>query len=51
METTLKYLSDTRVTLTITVGALELGEAEQVALTKLSKKTKVPGFREGQGAC
>lgn len=48
METTLKYLSDTRVTLTITVGALELGEAEQVALTKLSKKTKVPGFREGK---
>lgn len=48
METTLKYLSDTKVTLTITVGALELGEAEQVALTKLSKKIKVPGFREGK---
>jgi len=48
METTLKYLSDTKVTLTITVGALELGEAEQVALVKLSKTTKVPGFREGK---
>lgn len=48
METTLKYLSDTRVTLTITVGALELGEAEQVALVKLSKTTKVPGFRAGK---
>ena len=48
METTLKYLSDTKVTLTITVGALELGEAEQVALTKLSKTTKVPGFRDGK---
>ena len=48
METTLKYLSDTKVALTITVGALELGEAEQVALVKLSKTTKVPGFREGK---
>lgn len=48
METTLKYLSDTKVTLTITVGALELGEAEQVALVKLSKTTKVPGFRSGK---
>lgn len=48
METTLKYLSDTKVTLTITVGALELGEAEQVALVKLSKTTKVPGFRAGR---
>ena len=48
METTVKYLSDTKVNLTITVGALELGEAEQVALTKLSKTTKVPGFRAGK---
>lgn len=48
METTLKYLSDTKVTLTITVGALELGEAEQVALVKLSKTTKVAGFRAGK---
>lgn len=48
METTLTYLSDTKVTLTITVGALELGEAEQVALVKLSKSTKVPGFRAGR---
>jgi trigger factor len=48
METTLTYLSDTKVTLTITVGALELGEAEQVALVKLSKTTKVPGFRAGK---
>jgi trigger factor len=48
METTLKYLSDTKVALTITVGALELEEASQVALTKLSKSTKVPGFRAGK---
>lgn len=48
METTLKYLTDTKVSLTITVGALELGEAEQVALVKLSKTIKVPGFRAGK---
>ncbi|HEY8992792.1 MAG TPA: trigger factor [Candidatus Microsaccharimonas sp.] len=48
METTLKYLSDTKVALTITVGALELEEASQVALIKLSKSTKVPGFRAGK---
>ena len=48
METTLKYISDTKVTLTITVGALELEEAAQVALIKLSKSTKVPGFRAGK---
>lgn len=48
METTLKYLSDTKVILTITVGALELEEAAQVALVKLSKSAKVPGFRAGK---
>jgi len=48
METKLTYLSDTKVSLTITVGAKELGEAEHVALAKLSKSTKVPGFRAGK---
>lgn len=48
METKLTYLNDTKVSLTITVGAKELAEAEQVALTKLSKTTKVPGFRAGK---
>ena len=48
METKLTYLSDTKVSLTITVGAKELGEAEQVAMAKLSKSTKVPGFRAGK---
>ena len=48
METTLKQLSETKVILTITVGSLELGEAGQVALSKLSKTTKVPGFRAGK---
>ena len=48
METTVKNLSDTKVQVTITLGAAELAEAEQIALTKLSKTTKVPGFREGK---
>jgi len=48
METTLIYLSDTKVKLTINVGAKELAEAEAVALTKLSKSVKVPGFRAGK---
>ena len=48
METTLTYLSDTKVKLTMTVGALQLDEAAQVALVKLSKTTKVAGFREGK---
>lgn len=48
METTLKNLSDTKVQLTVTVGALALADAEQIALTKLSKTVKVPGFRAGK---
>lgn len=48
METTVKHLSKTRVQLTIALGAKELADAEQVALTKLSKSVKVPGFREGK---
>ncbi len=48
METTVKTLSETKVQLTITVGAKELAEAEQFALNKLSKTAKVPGFREGK---
>jgi trigger factor len=48
METILKHLSDTKVQLTISVGAAELADAEQVALTKLTKTVKVPGFREGK---
>lgn len=48
METTVKNLSDTKVQVTITLGAAELADAEQIALTKLSKTTKVPGFREGK---
>jgi trigger factor len=48
MDTTVKQLSETKVQLTITLGAQELTEAQQVALTKLSKTTKVPGFRKGK---
>lgn len=47
MKTTVKNLSDTKVELTISLGAKELKDAEQVALTKLSKSVKVPGFRKG----
>ncbi|MFY9227817.1 MAG: trigger factor [Candidatus Microsaccharimonas sp.] len=48
METTVKHLSDTKVELIITVGSKELAAAEQVALTKLTKTVKVPGFRAGK---
>lgn len=47
MKTTVKNLSETKVELTITVGREELAAAEQVALKKLSKNLKVPGFRKG----
>ena len=47
MNTTVKYLSDTRVRATIKVEATELKAAEQVALKKLSKTVKVNGFRKG----
>lgn len=48
MKTTVKNLSDTKVELTIALGADELHAAEQVALTKLAKNIKVPGFRAGK---
>ncbi len=48
MKTTVKNLSDTKVQITITVDANELANAEQVALVKLSKSAKVPGFRQGK---
>ena len=47
MNTTVKHLSETKVELTISLDAKELKAAEQVALTKLAKSTKVPGFRKG----
>lgn len=48
MKTSVKHLSTTRVQLTITLGKEELESAEQVALTKLAKTVKVPGFRKGK---
>jgi trigger factor len=47
MKTTVKYLTDTRVLVTISLGKEELDAAQQVALKKLSKTVKVPGFRKG----
>lgn len=47
MKTTVKHLSDTQVELTISLNKDELKAAEQVALTKLAKSIKVPGFRKG----
>ncbi len=47
MKTTVKNLSETKVQLTIIVDADELKKAEQVALTKVAKEIKVPGFRKG----
>ncbi len=47
MKTTVKHLSDTKVELTISLDKDDLKAAEQVALTKLAKNVKVPGFRKG----
>ena len=48
MKRTLKYLNDTKVEITISLDPTELQAAEQVALTKLATKVKVPGFRQGK---
>lgn len=48
MKTTVKNISDTKVELTIVLSKAELASAEQVALTKLAKNVKVPGFRKGK---
>lgn len=48
MKTTVKNLSDTKVQLTIKLEPSELEAAEQVALQKLSRDLKVPGFRKGK---
>lgn len=48
MKTTVKNLSETKVELTITIDADALAAAQQVALVKLSKTAKVPGFRKGK---
>lgn len=48
MKTTIKQLSDTKVAVTISVGSKELDDAEKVALFKLAKNVKAPGFRAGK---
>lgn len=48
MKTTVTNLSDTKVQLTIILDEQELKAAEQVALSKLAKQVKVPGFRKGK---
>lgn len=48
MKTTTKHLSDTKVELTITLDGADLADAEKVALVKLAKDVKVPGFRKGK---
>lgn len=47
MKTTVKNLSETKVQLTISIDAEVLADAEKVALVKLSKTVKAPGFRKG----
>jgi trigger factor len=47
MKTSVKNVSETKVILTITLSKDDLAAAEQVALTKLAKELKVPGFRNG----
>lgn len=41
-------LTDARVRLTISLDASELADGEAVALNKLAKNVKVPGFRQGK---
>ncbi len=48
MKTSVKNVSDTKVMLTITVDAEGLVVAQQVAMTKLARGVKVPGFRKGK---
>lgn len=48
MKSTVKNLSDTKVELTITLDKADLVAAEQVALTKLARSVKAPGFRKGK---
>lgn len=48
MKRTVENVSETKVKLTISLESTELEAAEQVAVTKLAKKVKVPGFRAGK---
>ncbi len=48
MKRSVKYLSDTKVAVSVTLDAKELKDAEQVALVKIGRDIKVPGFRKGK---
>lgn len=48
MKTSVKYLSDTKVAVNVTLGISELKDAELAALNELGKDIKVPGFRKGK---
>ena len=48
MKTSVNQLSDTKIAVTITVDEQALADAEQVALTKLARTVKAPGFRKGK---
>ncbi|PID31441.1 trigger factor [Candidatus Saccharibacteria bacterium] len=48
MKTTAKNTSDTTTQLTITLSKKELADAEKIALKKLSRDLKAPGFRKGK---
>lgn len=48
MKTSVKYISDTKVELTVTLSSEKLAIAEQVATTKLARDVKVAGFRKGK---
>lgn len=48
MKITIKHPADTKVELTVVLGVEELDVARQVALVKLARDVKVPGFRKGK---
>lgn len=48
MKTSVKYLSDTKVAVNVTLGVSELKDAELAALNELGKDIKVHGFRKGK---
>ena len=48
MKVTTKQLSDTKVEITVKLDAKDLAAAHKKAVARLSKETKVPGFRKGK---
>lgn len=48
MKTTVKKLSDTKITITVSLDASDLKPACEKALEKLAKEIKVEGFRKGK---